>query len=86
MTHFLSKVRDLYNTATTTTYVRLQVLAATEPVRLRALLLSAVAAVAFLFPAVADEQVAESIAGIGVVAMPLLVGESARRKVSPAGE
>lgn len=84
MKHLLSKIRDLYNTATTAAYVKLQVLAATEPVRLRALILSAVAAVAFLFPAVADERVAESIAGIGVVALPLLVGESARRKVSPA--
>ncbi|GAA3018458.1 hypothetical protein [Streptomyces fulvorobeus] len=65
-------------------YVALQVLAATEPVRLRAHLLALVAAGAFFIPALADADVAQSVAGVGAVALPILVGESARRKVSPA--
>jgi hypothetical protein len=61
----------------------LQDFASTEPVRLRALLTSAVLALAVVFPAI-DAGTAETIGAVGVVALPLLVGESARRKVTPA--
>lgn len=64
-------------------YVGLQVLAAYEPVRLRAALTSAVLAGALFHPALAADGVAEKIGAIGVVALPILVGESARSKVTP---
>jgi hypothetical protein len=61
----------------------LQEFASTEPVRLRALLTSATLALAVVFPAI-DAGTAETIGAVGVVALPLLVGESARRRVTPA--
>jgi hypothetical protein len=64
-------------------YVALQVFAATEPVRLRAALTSLVLAGAVFIPALATSGVAETVGAVGVVALPILVGESARRKVSP---
>jgi hypothetical protein len=67
----------------TRVYVRLQVFAATEPVRLRAALTSAVLAVGLFVPALAAQDVAETIGAVGAVALPMLVGESARRKVTP---
>jgi hypothetical protein len=67
-------------------YVWLQIFAAQEPVRLRASLMSAVAAAGFLFPAVAQADITDSLVGVAVVALPLLVGESTRKKVSPVNE
>ncbi|MYR43076.1 hypothetical protein [Streptomyces sp. SID5910] len=62
--------------------VSLQIFAAQEPVRLRAALTSLVLALAVVFPAI-DAGTAETIGAVGVVALPILVGESARRKVTP---
>ncbi|WP_405620255.1 hypothetical protein [Streptomyces sp. NBC_00076] len=62
---------------------KLQTFAAMEPVRLRAALTSLVLAGAFLVPALANQDVASAIAGVGAVLLPVLVGEDARRKVSP---
>lgn len=84
MKHFLSKLKTALNTLTLRAYVALQVFAHTEPVRLRAALLSAVAAGAFFVPALANADIADSVVGIAVVALPLIVGESTRRKVTPA--
>lgn len=64
-------------------YVALQVFAAQEPVRLRASLTSLVLAAAFLFPTLASADIADHIVTVGVVALPILVGESARKKVTP---
>lgn len=64
-------------------YVALQVFATTEPVRLRASLTSLVLAGAVFVPALATDGVAEKFGAIGVVALPLLVGESTRTKVTP---
>lgn len=61
---------------------KLQAFAAQEPVRLRAALTSAALALAVVFPAI-DAGTAETIGAVGVVALPILVGESARRKVTP---
>lgn len=65
------------------TVAKLKALAATEPVRLRAVLTSAVLGLAVVFPAI-DAGTAEMFGAVGVVALPLLVGESARRRVTPA--
>lgn len=62
--------------------LHLQIFAAQEPVRLRAALTSAAIGLAVVFPAI-DAGTAETIGAVGVVALPLLVGESARRKVTP---
>ncbi|WP_326812107.1 hypothetical protein [Streptomyces scopuliridis] len=66
-------------------YVRLQVFAAQEPVRLRAALTSAVLALAFVFPSI-SASVAERVGFVGAVALPILVGESARSRVTPTSD
>ncbi|MFF1684496.1 MULTISPECIES: hypothetical protein [unclassified Streptomyces] len=58
--------------------------AAQEPVRLRVALLSLFAAGAFLVPALANADVAGTLASAGVIALQVLVGESTRDKVTPA--
>ncbi|WP_228973411.1 hypothetical protein [Streptomyces sp. DH12] len=67
-------------------YVWLQLFAAQEPVRLRAALTSALLALAVLFPALAADGVADKVTAVSVVVLPILFGESARRKVSPTGK
>lgn len=57
---------------------------AQEPVRLRAALTSLVLACAVIFPALGDVGLADAIGATGAVVLPLLVGESTRRKVSPS--
>ncbi|WP_406161003.1 hypothetical protein [Streptomyces canus] len=64
-------------------FLALQEFAEKEPVRLRAALTSLALGLAVIFPAI-DAGTAETIGAVGVVALPLLVGESARRKVTPA--
>ncbi|MGW0468328.1 hypothetical protein ACWDX6_24135 [Streptomyces sp. NPDC003027] len=79
-------MQNFFRNACIRIYVALQVFAAQEPVRLRAALLSLVAAVAVLFPAVADAEITDSVIGVAVVALPLLVGESTRKRVTPVSE
>ncbi|MFD7776649.1 hypothetical protein [Streptomyces sp. NPDC059753] len=50
---------------------------------MRALLLSLFGALAVFVPALANQNVAQMLASVGVVALPILVGESARDKVTP---
>jgi hypothetical protein len=64
--------------------VKLQIFAAQEPVRLRAALTSLVMLGAVALPGLAQEHTASTIGGVAAVVLPILVGESARRKVSPA--
>lgn len=61
----------------------LQTFAATEPVRLRATLASLFMAASVLVPALADGHTAERIAGVVAVAVPIVVGESTRQRVTP---
>lgn len=61
---------------------KLQAFAAQEPVRLRAALTSLVLGLAVAFPAI-NAGTAETVGAIGVIALPILVGESARSKVAP---
>ncbi|WDM16729.1 hypothetical protein J3S85_37830 [Streptomyces lavenduligriseus] len=65
------------------TRAALTTFAAQEPVRLRAALTSLVLAAGVLIPALADGHTAEKAAGVLAVALPIVVGESARSKVTP---
>ncbi|MFG3014314.1 hypothetical protein ACGFZB_28625 [Streptomyces cinerochromogenes] len=57
--------------------------AAQEPVRLRAALTSLVLAAGVLAPALADGHTAERVAGVAAVALPIVVGEGTRKRVTP---
>ncbi|MGH8964979.1 MAG: hypothetical protein ACRDXB_06580 [Actinomycetes bacterium] len=82
MKTILARLNDLALRA----YVALQVFASQEPVRLRAALTSAVLAAGVLVPALASQEAAQSVGGVLAVVLPILVGESARKKVTPADE
>ncbi|MFE5093229.1 hypothetical protein ACFRCI_23430 [Streptomyces sp. NPDC056638] len=84
MKHFLSKLKEAVDGLCVRVYVWLQVFAAQEPVRLRAALTSAVLALAFFIPSLAQADIADHIVTVGAVALPILVGESTRKKVTPA--
>ncbi|MCY0926227.1 hypothetical protein OTB20_08410 [Streptomyces sp. H27-H1] len=78
----MSKITERINDATTRAYVALQIFAAQEPVRVRAGVASVVlAAGAWLGLDVSGYL--EPTAVVGAVVLPILVGESTRRKVSP---
>lgn len=79
MKHLLSTLKDV----PLRLYVAVQVFAAQEPVRLRAALTSAVLALAFLVPSI-TASVADRVGFVGAVVLPIVVGESARKKVTPA--
>ncbi|MEU1254795.1 hypothetical protein ABZ445_16095 [Streptomyces chartreusis] len=79
----MNKLRTYLNDLTLRAVVALQTFAATEPVRLRSLLMSGVLAAGLLFPALREGNVALTISTIGAVALPIAVGESARNRVSP---
>lgn len=83
MKQFLTRLKNAVNDVALRAYVGLQVFAATEPVRLRAALTSLVLALGVLVPALASQETAQSLAGVVAVVLPLAVGESARKKVSP---
>ncbi|GGX26889.1 hypothetical protein [Streptomyces chryseus] len=80
----MKKFAASLNDITLRAYVRLQIFAAQEPVRLRAALTSLVLLGAVYVPSLSGDGVAEMVGAVGVVALPILVGESARRKVTPA--
>ena len=63
--------------------VALHVFAATEPVRFRSALTSAVLAAGVLVPALSDGHTAEKVGGVLAVALPIVVGEGTRKKVTP---
>jgi hypothetical protein len=62
---------------------KLQAFAAQEPVRLRAALTSLVLGAALFVPAI-NAGTAETIGAVGAIALPVLVGESTRTRVTPA--
>ncbi|MGI5404136.1 hypothetical protein ACQEVG_32740 [Streptomyces sp. CA-135486] len=80
----LSKLQDAANDLSLRAYVALQVFAATEPVRLRAALTSLVLVGALYVPGLASDGLAEKVGAVGAIALPILVGESTRRKVTPS--
>lgn len=80
----LKRLRTYLNDLTLRLYVRLQIFAAQEPVRIRAALTSLVLAAALYVPGLATDGLAEKIGAVGAIVLPILVGESTRRKVTPA--
>nr|WSW58490.1 hypothetical protein OG513_07780 [Streptomyces sp. NBC_00998] len=78
----VSRVKNAVNDAATRAFVRLQIFSAQEPVRLRAALLSLILA-GGLYLGIDVSGYAEAIATVGVVALPIIVGESTRKRVSP---
>lgn len=84
MRHLLRGTASAVNDALLRAYVGLELFASMEPVRLRAALVSLVMAAGVLFPAVATADTAQVVGGIGAVVLPMVVGESTRRKVTPA--
>jgi hypothetical protein len=80
----LKRLRSYLNDLSLRVYVRLQLFAAQEPVRLRAALTSVILAAALYVPGLVSDGLAETIGTVGAVVLPILVGESARRKVTPA--
>jgi hypothetical protein len=79
----VTALRTYLNDLTLRAYVRLQLFASQEPVRLRAALTSIVMAGAIFLPGLAQGSIASTIGGVAAVVLPVLVGESARRKVTP---
>ncbi|AKZ59168.1 hypothetical protein SAM23877_6123 [Streptomyces ambofaciens ATCC 23877] len=79
----LKKLRTYLNDLTLRAYVRAQIFAAQEPVRLRAALTSLALAGAVFVPGLAQEHTASMVGGVAAVVLPVLVGENARRKVTP---
>ncbi|MFD5161036.1 hypothetical protein ACFWMJ_23655 [Streptomyces hawaiiensis] len=63
---------------------KLQSFAAQEPVRLRAALTSLAMLGAVYLPGLAQEHTVSMVGGAAAVVLPILVGESARRRVTPA--
>ncbi|GGY88651.1 hypothetical protein CP967_31175 [Streptomyces nitrosporeus] len=80
----MKTIRTYLNDLSLRLYVRLQIFAAQEPVRLRAALTSVVLALAFFIPSLAQADIADHIVTVGAVALPILMGESTRKKVTPA--
>jgi hypothetical protein len=83
MKKLLSKARDLARVLYARAGAALTVFLVAEPVRARALLTSAVILAGAVVPALAQENVANVIAGVGLTAIVALAGESARDKVTP---
>ncbi len=57
----------------------------TEPVRVRAAVMAGISALAVLVPALANANIAGQVAGVVLFVLPIVLGESARAKVSPTG-
>jgi hypothetical protein len=85
MKPLLSKLVEAVRDLPLRLYVAVQVFASQEPVRLRAALTSAVLALAFLVPSI-TASVADRVGFVGAVVLPILVAESARKKVTPVDE
>ncbi|MFE6493408.1 hypothetical protein [Streptomyces sp. NPDC057748] len=79
-------MKNLLNDTALRAYVWLQVFASQEPVRLRAALTSAALAVSVLIPALASQEAAQTVGGVLAVVLPILVGEGARKRVTPVDE
>ncbi|MEU7243409.1 hypothetical protein [Streptomyces sparsogenes] len=76
----------LFNEACTRLYVWLRLQVATEPVRVRAALMSTLIALSVVWPALANQRTDEMLVGIGMTALTILVGEGARARVAPVEE
>lgn len=72
-----------FDTACARLYAWALTMIRTEPVRVRAWLTAALMACAVVFPALAAEETAASIAGAAVIVVTVAAGESARKRVTP---
>lgn len=85
MKKLINRVKDAVNEVTLRAVVALQVFAAQEPVRVRAGLASVILAVGTWMGLDVSGYLEEATV-IGAVALPIIVGESTRKRVSPTHE
>ncbi|MER6485734.1 hypothetical protein ABT264_19525 [Streptomyces virginiae] len=78
----ITQVKTAINDAATRAFVAVQIFAAQEPVRLRAALASAILAAGAWLGLDVSGYV-EQVAVIGAVVLPIVIGESTRKRVSP---
>ncbi|MFD8595382.1 hypothetical protein ACFV1L_10310 [Kitasatospora sp. NPDC059646] len=83
MKTLLTRVRDAAQTVVLYTVAYIRVMLATEPVRVRAWLMSVIGAGSVLIPALSNASTVGQIVGVLMVLLPILLGEGARAKVSP---
>jgi uncharacterized membrane protein len=86
MKTFISRVKDKLSVTIADARATVTVFLQTEPVRARALVLSALVAAGTVIPALASSRVDELVAGIVGTVLTVGVGEAARSKVSPTGK
>lgn len=86
MKNFLKRIKNAAGTAYADAGAKLTVFLLNEPVRARSAFLSVLVAGGTVLPALANQRVDETIAGIGLTALTAGIGESARAKVSPVDE
>ncbi|MEV6684440.1 hypothetical protein AB0N28_03695 [Streptomyces sp. NPDC051130] len=82
MNKLITHVRDAVTDVTLRAYVALQIFAAQEPVRVRAGLASLILAAGGWLGLDVSGYLEEATV-IGAVALPIIIGESTRAKVSP---
>jgi hypothetical protein len=82
---FASRVKDLARNVSAAALEGLRRMLTTEPVRVRSAVVAACGALAVFLPALANSNTSGQVAGVVMVILPLLLGESARSKVSPSG-
>jgi hypothetical protein len=78
----ITRIKDAANDASLRAYVALQLFAAQEPVRVRAGLASLILAAGGWLGLDVSGYLEEATV-IGAVALPIIVGESTRKRVSP---
>ncbi|WP_282203902.1 hypothetical protein [Kitasatospora fiedleri] len=83
MKNLLKRLREAVTAGATYAVAYVRVLLATEPVRVRAWLMSAIGAGSVLIPALSNASTVGQVVGVLMVLLPVLLGETARAKVSP---
>lgn len=83
MSNFLNRVKAAAKRAAIAGLATVRTLLDTEPVRVRAWLVSALVALGSLVPALSSGGTAQQVASLVLVVLPVLLGESARNRVTP---
>lgn len=86
MNTLFGKLRNAAYTYAVSTVARAKTFVRTEPVRLRAYVLSAVIAAGTVVPGLANSRATEIVVGAIVTALTVAVGEATRSKVSPVNK
>ncbi|MFI6444704.1 hypothetical protein [Kitasatospora sp. NPDC050543] len=84
MTNLFTRLKLMAQTVALNALAMLRTVLATEPVRVRAAIMSVCSALAVFVPALANASVAGQVAGVVLFVLPIVLGESARARVSPA--